>query len=59
MAKPSVNPDLCTGCGICMEECAAQALEIKDDVVQLARPDECTECGNCKENCPSEAIMMK
>jgi MinD superfamily P-loop ATPase len=58
MAKPNINADLCTGCSLCVDDCAPQALEIQNDVARLSKPDECTGCGNCKDNCPSEAITL-
>jgi NAD-dependent dihydropyrimidine dehydrogenase PreA subunit len=58
MGKPVVNPDLCTACGICVDECPTNALDL-EDVAVLARPDDCSECGTCEEVCPNEAIELK
>ena len=57
MAKPVVNPDLCTACGICVDECPSSALEL-GDVAALRDADSCTECGTCEEVCPNEAISL-
>lgn len=53
-----VDPDICTGCETCVEECPVEAISIVDDV---AKVDEelCTECGLCVDVCPSEAISIK
>lgn len=57
MGKPVVDPDLCTACGICVDECPTSALDL-EDVAVLARPDDCTECGTCQDVCPNEAIAL-
>lgn len=58
MGKPVVDPDLCTACGICVDECPTSALDL-EDIAVLARPDDCTECGTCADVCPNEAIELK
>ena len=58
MGKPVVDPDLCTACGICVDECPTSALDL-EDIAVLARPEDCTECGTCADVCPSEAIELK
>lgn len=58
MGKPVVDADLCTACGICVDECPESCLDM-NDVAALTRPDDCTECGTCEEVCPSEAIELK
>lgn len=58
MGKPVIDPDLCTACGICVDECPSSALDLQEISV-LARPDDCTECGTCEEVCPNEAITLK
>lgn len=58
MGKPVVDPDLCTACGICVDECPTGALDLGDTAV-LARPDDCSECGTCADSCPNGAIELK
>ena len=53
-----VNTDECTGCGICVDECPATAIELKNDKANVD-PDECTECGTCVDACPNSAISME
>ncbi len=57
MSKPVVDSNLCTACGICVDECPTSAYDL-GDVAVLARPDDCTECGICVDSCPNEAISM-
>lgn len=42
MAKPKIAADCCTGCGICIDTCPTNALELQNDISVLARPDDCT-----------------
>ena len=52
-----VDPELCTACGVCIDECPVGAIELND----VAEVDEelCTECETCVEVCPAEAITIK
>lgn len=58
MAKPVVDKSLCTACGICVDECPTQALDL-EDVAILARTDDCSECGTCADVCPNESIALE
>ena len=53
-----VNQELCTGCGTCVEECSAEAIQLVD---QRAVIDEtlCTACEACVKACPNEAIAVR
>ena len=55
MALPVVDPDICTACGICVDECPSSCYDL-EDVAALNRPDDCTECGTCVDVCPNGAI---
>ena len=52
---PWVNREMCTGCGICVDECPSGAISTDEG---LARIDDstCIRCGVCHEVCPSEAV---
>jgi NAD-dependent dihydropyrimidine dehydrogenase PreA subunit len=58
MAKPVIDDNLCTACGICVDECPSSALDL-DDVAVLARPADCTGDGVCADVCPNAAIVME
>ena len=53
-----LNPDWCKGCGICVEFCPAQALELADDKVRRVAGAECVLCGQCELFCPDYAIFL-
>ncbi|MFH0774816.1 MAG: 4Fe-4S binding protein [bacterium] len=46
----------CTACGVCAEECPAEAIMEKEDAY-CVNQDDCTECGTCAEVCPVGAII--
>ncbi|HBA96866.1 MAG TPA: 4Fe-4S ferredoxin, partial [Lachnospiraceae bacterium] len=53
--KPSVNQDLCIGCGACSKICAHDAPQIKDKKAAINH-DKCVGCGRCLAVCPKDAI---
>ena len=55
--RSTIDPDLCTGCGECMEICPMDA--IKDEGgVSIVEEKRCIGCGLCVNRCPVEAISM-
>jgi len=52
-----VYPDLCIGCGECLEVCPVQAHSLIDGRKCYER-SLCTSCGACAENCFSNALVM-
>ncbi|MBT3317676.1 4Fe-4S binding protein [bacterium] len=52
-----VNPEECTGCEACVEECPTECITMSGDVA-LVDPEECTDCEACVEVCPTECITM-
>ncbi len=56
----SVDSEVCTGCGTCVESCQVDAMTLDDEneisVVDLTR---CLGCGNCAADCPDEAIELR
>ncbi|MHB0867476.1 MAG: ATP-binding protein [Thermoleophilia bacterium] len=57
--RPKIDREECTGCGICVDECPQEVLELdSEDIAVLARPDTCDSCATCEDACPTEAITM-
>lgn len=52
-----INPESCTGCGICVDRCQMDALILIDEISNIKR-NRCIGCGNCVTICPSEAIKL-
>ena len=53
-----IDADACTGCGTCIDECPAAAIELKDDIA-VVDEDECLDCGACEDACPNGAITVE
>ncbi len=54
----TVKTEECTGCGICVDECPATAIELKNEKAKV-NEEECTECGTCADSCPNSAITVE
>jgi Na+-translocating ferredoxin:NAD+ oxidoreductase RNF subunit RnfB len=54
-----IDPDSCSGCGICVERCPTDAIELNDDGTAEREEDTCFGCGICARFCPEEAISLK
>lgn len=52
---PWIDEKLCTRCGICIDECCADAISMKDDSA-FVDEELCIRCGVCHDVCPSEAV---
>ena len=54
-----INMDWCKGCGICVEFCPKNVLELDDkEKVYPARPEDCIACKMCELRCPDLAIEV-
>jgi ferredoxin len=49
----------CTGCGMCLEVCPHNVLEMNRTHVRIQNRDACMECGACSRNCPFDAISVQ
>ena len=58
--KIAINPELCTGCGICGEVCPfGIPIPNQNGKYEMIEPERCTECSACKRNCPTMAIILQ
>ncbi|MCK4352866.1 electron transfer flavoprotein subunit alpha [candidate division WOR-3 bacterium] len=53
-----VITDRCDGCGLCVQSCTYNAIEIKDNMAFISL-ENCTFCNACVPACPTEAIVIK
>lgn len=51
-----VDEELCVACGLCVDQCQFDALEL-EDVVRVIEM-RCVGCGVCVIACPEEALSM-
>ena len=51
-----VDPELCVGCGICRDVCAAGAISMGE--IAGVDPKRCIGCGICVGQCPRGAICL-
>ena len=51
-----IRPELCVGCGSCVDDCFPNALELSEGQAALAHEDWCIRCGHCIAVCPTAAV---
>jgi len=54
-----IDPEACTGCGICAERCPTEAIHLNQDGVAERDENACFGCGICAHFCPEEAVSLK
>ncbi len=55
-ALPEIDLDKCTGCGDCVTECRANAIELVGGRAAVVRPQNCDYCTDCESICQAGAI---
>ena len=53
----TVDSELCTGCGECLDVCIYSGMEMVDDKAEVS-PETCFGCGRCERVCPTGAISI-
>jgi len=48
--------DICTGCGLCAEDCPLEAIRMEDGAPRFS--DQCVSCGLCMNLCPASALSL-
>lgn len=52
-----ILPDVCTGCGDCIDECDEDAIIGKSKFIHMIDQDMCEQCGKCVSACEESAIV--
>src|SRR4030066_37670 len=53
-----IDEEKCTGCGLCIPNCAEGALQIIDGKARLVSENFCDGLGACLGHCPEDAITV-
>jgi 2-oxoglutarate ferredoxin oxidoreductase subunit delta len=61
-----IDADRCKGCGLCVDVCPKDVLELSDKVnakgyfpAHQARPEDCIHCALCCVMCPDVAVAIR
>ena len=56
MAKITINPEKCKGCGLCQKHCPVNAISGEGRGTRVIDQEKCIKCGTCLTSCPFHAI---
>lgn len=54
-----IDPDRCTGCGLCAKACSNEAIIGDKKVVHVVDQSLCIQCGACYDACKLGAVLVK
>ncbi|MEW6482345.1 MAG: NADH-ubiquinone oxidoreductase-F iron-sulfur binding region domain-containing protein, partial [bacterium] len=55
----SINPNVCTGCGLCAKKCPNNAISGEKKKAHKIDQDKCIKCGICYDTCKFGAIIVE
>ena len=56
MAKITIDPEKCKGCGLCQKHCPVNAIDGAGRDKRIINQEKCIKCGTCISSCPFHAI---
>lgn len=60
MSVERIDPELCNGCGICVDSCPVDVLRMdaESGKAVIKYPEDCMLCDWCELDCPQNAIYV-
>ena len=66
MAKMTVDPDYCKGCGLCIDACPKKIISFSKKInskgyhyAEVVKQADCIACKMCYQMCPDVAIKVE
>ena len=59
VATLELDPEKCSGCGMCLIVCPHAVLSMNHGKAQINNRNFCMECGACGLNCPTDALTVQ
>jgi len=58
MTIEKIDPDICSGCGDCVNACPMDVIRMDGLLAVITYPEDCMTCYNCEIDCPVNAITV-
>ncbi len=60
MSIERIDPELCNGCGICVDSCSMDVIRMDEAINKavIRYPEDCMLCDWCELDCPEKAIYV-
>jgi NADH-quinone oxidoreductase subunit F len=58
LIRYQINPDVCTGCGLCQKNCPQEAISGEERNPRAINTEQCIKCGICVDVCNFDAVEV-